>query len=173
MNLQKGKIINFFLKNPSKIALCACVLTPRNHGLRDQTLFLQGLISPFGINFPSDCSFLGIVSLAPENERSQGATERREPWLCAGRVSPLRAPRPGIAAAPPHQALPRTDAHRDAKGKQGLDMRPWSGLSQQSRGLARELPWEDDGRVTRGARCPQQHGWSIPKRASLMLCAMG
>lgn len=89
MNLQKVKIINFTKKKPSKIALCACVLISRNYGLRDQTLFLKGLISPFGINFPSDCSFLGIVSLAPENEHSQGATERREPWLHAGCTSRL------------------------------------------------------------------------------------
>lgn len=59
--------------------------TPRSHGLRDQTFSLRGLISPSAISFPSYCSFLGIVSLIPENESSLGATEHEGggSWLRA------------------------------------------------------------------------------------------
>lgn len=52
--------------------------------MRDQTLFLKGLIAPFGIHFPTDRSFLGIVSLASREPPNTGSMDLS--WLHITRI---------------------------------------------------------------------------------------
>lgn len=71
----------------------------------------------------------------PGSHRAQGALARRRRHVTA--------PSPHCSGMSPPGTTPH-GAHRGGKGKQGLDTRPWP-----------ELPWEGDGRVTRGASCPE------------------